>query len=59
MFIDAVTNRGEFLFLNIAHILLVASDRKGTVIVDVNGIDYHLNESYDEFVARLRSISAS
>ena len=37
MFIELITNKGEKMTFNTQNIVLVAPDRKGTVLVDVNG----------------------
>ena len=39
MFIELITNKGEKMTCNTQNIVLVAPDRKGTVLVDVNGMD--------------------
>lgn len=47
MFIELITNKGEKMTFNTQNIVLVAPDRKGTVLVDVNGMDWLVSESYE------------
>ena len=47
MFIELTTIKGEKLTFNTQNIVLVAPDRKGTFLVDVNGIDFVMSESYE------------
>ncbi len=48
MFIELTTaHRGEKMTFNTANIVLLAPDKKGTVLVDVNGIDWVVSESYE------------
>ena len=47
MFIELTTIKGEKLTFNTQNIVLVAPDKKGTFLVDVNGMDFILSESYE------------
>ncbi len=47
MFIELMTNKGEKLTFNTDNIVLFAPDKKGTFLVDVNGIDFIVSESYE------------
>ena len=48
MFIELTTaNRGEKITFNTDNIVLVSADKKGTYLVDVNGIDWTVKEPYD------------
>ena len=47
MFIELTTHKGEKLTFNTANIVLIAPDKKGTVLVDTNGIDWSVTESYE------------
>ena len=47
MFIELSTHKGEKITFNTANIVLLAPDKKGTVLVDVNGIDWVVTESYE------------
>ena len=47
MFIELVTTKGEKIMFNAANIVLIAPDKKGTVLVDVNGIDWLVAEDYE------------
>ena len=47
MFIELTTTRGEKITFNTANIVLVTYDKKGTFLVDVNGMDFVLSESYE------------
>ena len=47
MFIELITNKGEKLTFNTQHIVLVTPDRRGTLIVDINGMDWLVSESYE------------
>lgn len=53
MFIELITVKGEKLTLNTQHIVLVAHTRKGTVLVDVNGIDWEVSEGYESLKEKL------
>ncbi|MBR2611609.1 MAG: hypothetical protein IKC72_00945 [Clostridia bacterium] len=53
MFIELITVKGEKLTLNTQHIVLVAPTRKGTVLVDVNGIDWEVSEGYESLKEKL------
>ena len=47
MFIELITNKGEKMTFNTQNIVLVAPDKKGTILVDVNGMDWVVSEPYD------------
>ena len=47
MFIELTTLRGEKITFNTANIVLLTSDKKGTFLVDVNGIDFYVLETYE------------
>lgn len=47
MFIELTTTKGEKITFNTANIVLVTYDKKGTFLVDVNGMDFVLSESYE------------
>ena len=47
MFIELTTHKGEKITFNTANIVLIAPDKKGTVIVETNGIDWVVLESYE------------
>ena len=47
MFIELTTHKGEKLMFNTANIVLIAPDKKGTVLVDTNGIDWVVSETYE------------
>ena len=47
MFIELETIKGEKITFNTGNIVLLAYDKKGTFIVDVNGIDFTVRESYE------------
>ena len=55
MFIELITNKGEKLTFNTQNIVLIAPDRKGTVIVDVNGMDWIVSESYESLKGVLQA----
>ena len=55
MFIELTTNKGEKLTFNTQNIVLVAPDRKGTVLVDVNGMDWVVSESYESLKGVLQT----
>ena len=46
----------EKVFLNINHILFVTTEKGKTIIIDINGADYELNESYISICSRLSII---
>ena len=47
MFIELTTYKGEKLTFNTANIVLLAPDKKGAILVDVNGIDWVVSETYE------------
>lgn len=47
MFIELNTVKGEKITFNARNIVFVSPDRKGSVIVDVNGMDWIVSEPYD------------
>ena len=47
MFIELTTPKREKITYNTENIVLIAPDRKGTLLVDVNGIDMVVSESYE------------
>ena len=55
MFIEFTTTKGEKMTFNTANIVLLAPDRKGTVFVDVNGIDWTVSESYESLKGVLQT----
>ena len=55
MFIELITNKGEKLTFNTQNIVLIAPDRKGTVLVDVNGMDWVVSESYESLKGVLQT----
>ena len=55
MFIELITNKGEKLTFNTHNIVLVAPDRKGAVLVDVNGMDWVVSESYESLKGVLQT----
>ena len=55
MFIELTTTKGEKMTFNTANIVLFAPDRKGAVLVDVNGIDWVVSESYESLKGVLQT----
>ena len=55
MFIELITNKGEKMTFNTQNIVLVAPDRKGSVLVDVNGMDWVVSESYESLKGVLQT----
>ena len=55
MFIELITNKGEKMMFNTQNIVLVAPDRKGTLLVDVNGMDWVVSESYESLKGVLQT----
>ena len=47
MFIELTTTKGEKVTFNTANIVFLASNKNKTLIVDVNGIDWLVAESYE------------
>ena len=58
MFIELTTTKGEKITLNIQNIVLIAPDKKGTILVDVNGLDWQLSDSYESLKEILRAFAA-
>ena len=55
MFIELSIPKGEKITFNTANIVLLVPDKKGTVIVDVNGIDWTVSESYESLKGVLQT----
>ena len=55
MFIELTTNKGEKMTFNTQNIVLVAPEKKGTVLVDVNGMDWVVSESYESLKGVLQT----
>ena len=47
MFIELLTIKGELITFNTANIVLIAPAKKSTLIVDVNGMDFYVLQSYE------------
>ena len=47
MFIELTTSKGEKITFNTANIVFLAPNKSKTLIVDVNGIDWLVVESYE------------
>ena len=58
MFIELTTTKGEKITLNTQNIVLIAPDKKGTILVDVNGLDWQLSDSYESLKEILRAFAA-
>lgn len=54
MFIELNTVKGEKITFNTQNIVFVSPDRKGSVVVDVNGMDWIVSEPYDNLRAILQ-----
>ena len=54
MFIELKTVKGEKITFNTENIVFVSPDRKGSVVVDVNGMDWTVSEPYDNLRAILQ-----
>ena len=55
MFIELTTIKGEKMSFNTQNIVFAAPDRKGTVFVDVNGMDWVVSESYESLKGVLQT----
>lgn len=55
MFIELSTPKGEKITFNTVNIVLLVPDKKGTLIVDVNGIDWTVSESYESLKGVLQT----
>ena len=55
MFIELTTTKGEKMTFNTHNRVLVAPDKKGTVLVDVNGLDWVVAESYESLKGVLQT----
>ena len=56
MFIEIETTKNEKVFLNVHQILYVTKDKKHTIILDINGVDYYTKEPYESIIARLQQL---
>lgn len=55
MFIELTTTKGEKITFNTANIVLVTKDKKGSFLVDVNGMDFVVSESYESLKGVLQT----
>lgn len=53
MFIELLTNKGEQITFNSANIVLLTPHKKGTFVVDVNGMNFNVIQPYDCLKAML------
>ena len=53
MFFEFITTKNEPVSININKILYITPYKKGSLIVDVEGMDYYSNEEYTALVQRL------
>ena len=47
MYIELTTKKGEKIIFNTSKIVLLTPFKKGTLIVDVNGLDWEVEEPYE------------
>ena len=57
MFIELNTIKGEIMTVNTQNIVIVTPDKKGTVLVDVNGMDWVVSESYESLRGVLKTFT--
>ena len=58
MFISVKRVNGEYVFLNVLHILWIAKSKKSqAVVLTVDGDSFELAESYEQFCERLEQSS--
>ena len=57
MFVEFVTNKGEYITFNTQNIVMISPYKKGTLVVDVNGIDWILSEDYNTVKALLHTVN--
>ena len=57
MFIELTTTKNEKVTFNTANIMILAPHKKGTFLVDVNGIDWIVLESYESLKEVLPSVN--
>ena len=55
MFIELTTTKGEKITVNTANIVFLASNKNKTLMVDVNGIDWLVVESYESLKGVLQT----
>ena len=56
MFIEVLTKRDELVTINVSDIRLITSNKNKCLIIDNDGLDYELNETYNEFIQRFSNI---
>lgn len=56
MFIEFETTAKEKVLLNVNQILYVTKDKKSTIVLDINGVDYRVSEDYESLIARLQQL---
>ena len=57
MFVEFITNKGEYIVFNTQNIVMCSPYKKGTLVVDVNGIDWILTEDFNTVKALLNTIN--
>ena len=55
MFIELTTTKGEKITVNTENIVFLSSNKNKTLIVDVNGIDWTVVESYESLKGVLQT----
>ena len=55
MFIELTTTKGEKITVNTENIVFLSSNKNKTLIVDVNGIDWMVVESYESLKGVLQT----
>ena len=55
MFIELTTTKGEKITFNTENIVFLSSNKNKTLIVDVNGIDWMVVESYESLKGVLQT----
>lgn len=57
MFIEFTTKKNEIVYMNINRILLITPGKKGgTNVIDIDGLEFNLLESYSDFISRLEKV---
>lgn len=54
MILEITTKKNEKVLINVSHILYIATEKNGTVIIDIDGNEYSTYEHFDDIRLRLK-----
>lgn len=55
LFIQLITIKNERIYMQITRIAYICEYKKRAIIFDIDGQEFDLNETYDEFIVRFNN----